>query len=262
MFTKLWYNGKKKGGDTVFVFDLFFYLKPDFDDYALTAYLCALSGNNQIIFEALNVSGTENMRVARVTVPYMDSLDERYYDVYSKEAFGRLSVYLSKPIEKKYVGEDFTYCDDVATGEDAERYVLCIHPHLRDMSPICCGRSRGNIPYYLLPSLSEDAVRELTSWETNYAAYDKLFYATGIGEITAHKMLSNMSSRLNQKGLLVCRMLENELKKPVYYYLYRFYGKQPARCPICGGDWKQSEDEKFAYRCDNCKIVADKTVNE
>ena len=119
----------------MFVFDLFFYLKPDFDDYALTAYLCALSGNNQIIFEALNVSGTENMRVARVTVPYMDSLDERYYDVYSKEAFGRLSVYLSKPIEKKYVGEDFTYCDDVATGEDAERYVLCIHPHLRDMSP-------------------------------------------------------------------------------------------------------------------------------
>ena len=246
----------------MFVYDLFFYLKPEFEDYLITDYLCSLSGNNQIIFETINISGTDNMRIVRVTVPYEDSLDEKYYDIYTKEALQRLSPHLTKPIEKKYVGDDFTYSDDVATGKDAEHYVLCIHPHMRDMSPICCGHCIGNIPYYLLPTLSEDTVRDLTSWETNYAAYDKLFYVTGIGEIGAHKMLSNMSSRLNQKGLFVCRILEKELNKPVYYYLYRFYGKQPSKCPICGGDWKQNEEALFDYKCDKCKIVADKTPNE
>lgn len=252
----------------MFVYDLFFYFKndsaDDFDDfeYALTCYLCNLSGNNQIIFEALNISGTDNVRVARVTTPYEDSLDEKYYDADTKEALQRLSVHLMQPIEANYVGEDFTYRDACATDNEASNYVLQIHPYLRDLSPICCGHCKGNIPYYLLPRLSENTTRELTSWETNYAAYDKLFYVTGIGEISAHKMLSNMSSRLNQKGLSVCRMLENELKKPVYYYLYRFYGKQPSKCPICGRDWKQKEGSLFDYQCDECRIVADKTPNE
>ena len=248
----------------MFVFDLFFHFKDDYEnyEYALTCYLCSLSGNNQIVFEALNISGNENEWVARVTVPFEDSLDEKYYDEDTKEALQRLSTHLLKPIEKQYVGEDFTYGDDVVSGKEAKYYVLCIHPHLRDISPICCGHSRGNIPYYLLPNLSEETVRALTSWETNYAAYDKLFYATGIGEISAHKMLSNMSSQLNQKGLSVCRMLEKELKKPVYYYLYRFYGKQPSKCPICGENWEQNEDGLYAYKCDKCMLVADKTVNQ
>lgn len=248
----------------MFVYDMIFHFKSDLENYerALTHYLCALSGNNQIIFETLNISGTNNVRVARVTAPYEDSLDEKYYDTYTKEALQRLSLHLMQPISTNYVGEDFTFRDDCATGKEARHYVLCIHPHLRDLSPICCGHCRGNIPYYLLPKLSENTTKELTSWETNYAAYDKLFYVTGIGEISAHKMLSNTSSRLNQKGLSVCQMLENELKKPVYYYLYRFYGKHPPKCPICGRDWKQKEGSLFDYKCDECKIVADKTTNE
>ena len=62
----------------MFVYDLFFYLKPEFEDYLITDYLCSLSGNNQIIFETINISGTDNMRIVRVTVPYEDSLDEKY----------------------------------------------------------------------------------------------------------------------------------------------------------------------------------------
>lgn len=248
----------------MFVFDLLFSFKPDCEDldYVLTSYLQTLSGNNQIIFETINISGSELERVARVTAPYKDSLDEKYYDAWTKEALERLLPLLAKPIEKTYVSEDFTCEDDVTSGEDAEHYVLCIHPTLRDLSPICCGHCRRNIPYYLLPTFSDETLNALSTWETNYAAYDRLFFVTGIGEISAHKMLSNVSSRLNQKGLSVCRMLEKELKKPVYYYLYRFYGKHPKKCPICGGDWKQNQGSLFNYKCDRCKIVADKTVNE
>ena len=38
-----------------------------------------------------------------------------------------------------------------------------------------------------------------------------------------------------------------------------FYGKHSSKCPVCGGDWKQPEDSLFDYKCDKCKIVADKT---
>ncbi|MBQ7455503.1 MAG: DUF2310 family Zn-ribbon-containing protein [Clostridia bacterium] len=137
--------------------------------------------------------------------------------------------------------------------------MLRIHLKLRDFSPICCGQRWGHIPYYLLPALSEAAIAKLNGWETSYAAYDQLFYATGIGEMSAHKMLSQISSPLNQEGLSVCRMLETELGKPVYYYLYQFYGKHRSRCPKCGGAWKAPEGSLFDYQCDACRIVADRT---
>ena len=249
----------------MYVYDLKFRFKKeltDETDYLFYGYLCALSGNNQIIFETMNISGIDNSRIVRVTVPFNDSLEDKNNSKFVSDSLEKLKPYLAEPVVMEPVGEDFTYSDDFATGKEANEYVLCIHPHLRDISPICCGHCRGNIPYYLLPPLSENVVKELTSWETSYAAYDKLFYATGIGEISAHKMLSNMSSRLNQKGLSVCHMLEKELGKPVYYYLYRFYGKQPRKCPICGGEWRLPEGSLYNYRCDNCKIAADCTVNE
>ncbi len=248
----------------MYVYDITFQFKTDPSDfeYFLISYLCTLSGNNQIIFETLNISGNEKYRVARVSVPYMDSLNEKYYDSYTREAHDRLAQHLESPINIRYVARDFTYSDDVTDGKECESYVLCIHPHLRDFSPICSGQNRKNIPYYLFPKLSEETVKELTSWDTVYTAYDQLFYATGIGEQSAHRMMSNPKSRLNQKGSAVCKMLENELKKPVYYYLYRFYGKQPKKCPLCGGEWKKPEDSLFDYKCDICKIAADKTPNE
>lgn len=80
------------------VYDMFFHCNTDSEDcdFALTDYLCALSGNNQIIFETLNISGTGHVRVARVTTPYEDSLDKKYDDTYTKEASERLSAYLTE----------------------------------------------------------------------------------------------------------------------------------------------------------------------
>ena len=166
----------------MFVYDMIFNLEDSFEnnEHLLVSYLCSLSGNNQIIFETLNISGQNNTRVARVTVPYEDSLSEKNNNKYVNDAFKDLFPYLKEKPEIKFVGEDFTYGDDICTGENIDSYVLCIHPHMRDISSICSLESGANIPYYLLPELSEDTMCELTSWDTNYAAYDKLFYATGI----------------------------------------------------------------------------------
>lgn len=228
--------------------------------YTLYDYLRDLSGNNQITFETLNISRIGGNITARVTTPFMDSLEVKYNDQYVSIGLNRLIPHLKGPIEIKYVGEDSTYSNDFTSDVGADFYILCIHPLMRDLSPIECGHCRKNIPYYLLPKLTEKVHSELTFWERNYAAYDQLFYATGIGEISAHKMMSNISSMLNQKGLNVCRMLEDELNRPVYYYLYRFYvyGKHPKKCSGCGGEWNQPEDSLYDYKCNNCKIVADK----
>ena len=244
----------------MFVYDLTAYFREDAENYDFTfhRYLTALSGNNQVIFETIIVCGGEDFRVARVTTPYMDSLDEKYDDIWVTQMKERLSEYLREPVAVTYIGEDYTYRDDCATGKAAENYVLCIHPDMADLSPICCGHCRYNIPFYLLPPLSEQTREKLNSWHTVYTAYDKLFYATGIGEISAHKMMCNISSPLNQSGLEVCRMLEKELGKPVYYYLYRFYGKQYRKCPICHAEWKHPEGNLYDYQCDNCRLVADK----
>ena len=248
----------------MFTFDMIFSFRSDSEESscALSDFLCCLSGSNQIIFETLNISGSESKKTARVSVPFMDSLDEKYYDAYTKETFQRLSTHLRKPMDKIFIGEDFTYSENFSLGKDTKYYVLTPHWEFRDMSPICCGETGDHIPYYLLPKLTNETTTTLTAWETNYAAYDRLFYVTGIGERSAHKMLSDINSPLNQKGLSVCRTLENELHKPVYYYLYRFYGKQPKKCPICGEEWKQSEDSLFNFKCDKCKLTANKTPNE
>lgn len=246
----------------MFVYDIRFDLKPDLEDadYALTSFYCALSGNNQIIFETLNISGNDECRIARVTVPYRDSLDQAHYDRCTREAYERLHSFLTKPIEITFVGEDYSYDDDVCDGKEANAYVLSSHPYLEDLSPIACMECRGNIPYYLLPKLSESTQDALDSWHCAYIAYDKLFYATSVGEMQAHKMLSSTNSALTKKGLEVCKLLESEFGKPVYYFLYRFYGKHKRACPICGGDWKQPEGSTFDYQCDQCKIVSQKMI--
>lgn len=248
----------------MYVYDLTFRFRVDPLEYEFDfiTYLSLLSGNNQTIYESMNVAGTDQVRVVRVCVPYQDSLEEKYYDAHTREAYDRLKEHLSEPIGVRFVGWDCSFSDECSTGAEAEDYVLRIHPYLRDLSPICCGHCGGHIPYYLLPTLSEETTKELTAWEVNYAAYDRLFTVSAIGEMSAHKMLSSVKSPLNQKGLAICRLLEAELNKPVYYYLYRFYGKQPGKCPICGGDWKTDAGSRFDYQCEHCKIVANKTVDQ
>lgn len=248
----------------MYVYDIKLCLKSEDENYsnALTDYLCNLSGNNQIIFETLNISGTGDKRVARVSTPFKDSLDETHGNALVGQALASLSKHLRAPVSIEYVGEDYNYDDVFADNAGTQGYVMRSNFQMRDLSPICCVDTRNHIPYYLLPPLTEELASALNSWETNYAAYDRLFYATGVGEISAHKMLCNAGSALNKKGMAVRQLLEVQLGKPVYYYLYRFYGKQPQKCPICGGNWKQGEDSPFAYKCNGCRLVADKTPSE
>ena len=225
-------------------------------EVTMSSFFTALSGKNRIIFETENICKQGAHYVARITAPFKDALEEKYDDKYVKKLREKFYSLLEKEPELEYVGEDICYTDCVCGGEEAQDYILCILPHLEDISPIRCGQCWSNIPYYLLPELSEETREELRNWKSVYFAYDKLFYATDIGEMGAHKMMSKVDSRLNKKGMEICRKLEKELGKPVYYYIYRFYGKHGKACPICGGEWKEPQGAITDYRCRKCRIVA------
>ncbi len=249
----------------MYTYDIRFFPRPDAEvaEYAnlVDAFLCTLSRNNQIIFETLNVSTIDGDLVARVSIPFPDSLDSCYYDSYTREMLDRLLEQSAKEPQYIHIGEEgILTAEWFATGQKAPFYVLHTEPYFADLSPIRCGHCNGIIPQYLLPPLSAEDAADLGSWHLSYNAYHKLYMASGIGELSAHRMLSAANSSLNRKGIELANRLTASLDKPVYYYLFRFYGKHPKTCPICKGDWKQSEDSLYDYRCDNCRLVADKTV--
>jgi predicted nucleic acid-binding Zn ribbon protein len=252
----------------MYTYDVIFKSKSDIEiddfDCAISDLFCKLSGNNQIIFETENLSILpDRSYVMRVATPFLDSLDHKYDNAYVRKFYQKIfELSVSEP-EYILIGEDATFNDDSDTESGADSYVLKIHLSLEDLFPVVSCKNRGYIPRYLFPEISDNLSDAIDRWHTNFTAFDKLFYSTNVGEMMAHKMLSNVNSQLNINGRNVALMLETEVKKPVYYFLYKFYGKLPKKCPICGEEWRSKEqDVIFDYKCDQCRLVADKTMNE
>ena len=255
----------------MFVYDITFYPKEMKLDFAKLGYdfesrmhdfLTLLSGNNQIIIEATNVVKVGERYIARVTTPFEDSLESKYDGKYVSLAREKVRALSKRQMKTVLVGEDYTFPGNFPMDGDADYYVLRIHYKLRDLSPIQAGDSEEHIPLYLLPELDDDTEWALKCWKNAYYVADDQFYHGVIGERSAHNMLSKADSKLNTRGRELCRKLETVLEKPVYYYLYRFYGKQSEVCPICGAPWKTSEESNYDFRCDICKLVANKGANE
>ena len=247
------------------VYDITFYPKDrelDFEklgydfESCMHDFLTLLSGNNQIIFEATNVAKVGERYIARVTTPFEDSLSPCYDYTYVREAREKVNALSKRKPRIAFVGEDMTFADNITKGENASYYVLRINYKMRDLSPIQAEDSEEHIPLYLLPELGDELDWALKCWKNAYYVSDDQFYHGVIGERSAHNMLSKIDSKLNVMGLDLCRKLEVVLKKPVYYDLYRYYGKQSEVCPICGSAWKISEDSNYDFRCDACKIVS------
>jgi len=238
----------------------------EFDDFdcVISDLFCHLSGNNQIIFETVNFSIlADRTYVMRVATPFIDSLDHKYDNAYVHEFYLKVLELSESEPEYIRVGEDVSVNDNIENGDDVDSYVLKIHLTLEDLFPVVNFKTKEYIPRYLFPKISDTLSDAIDRWHSNYTAFDKLFYNTNVGEMTAHKMLSNVSSKLNMNGRNVASMLEAEVKKPVYYFLYRFYGKNNKMCPICGKEWQiEKSDAIYDYKCDQCRLVADKTFND
>lgn len=135
---------------------------------------------------------------------------------------------------------------------------------LFSVPPLYCGDCAGVVPFYRLGFTSENAnYEDILYWLNLYRSFDSIWIASGAGAQFAYRQLSRPDSELNKEGLQVCRAIEKQTKKPVYYYLYRWYGRSVAaerkrRCPSCGGTWLQKRPwlNAFDFRCHRCRLVS------
>ena len=88
-----------------------------------------------------------------------------------------------------------------------------------------------------------------------YKSLDRIYIYSGELEIPAYKQLAEYESGLSKEGRKLCKIIEEEIKKPVFYYLHRYWGRKIGEenrvCPSCGKNWKKklNKNTKIGIDC-------------
>lgn len=138
-------------------------------------------------------------------------------------------------------------------------------------SPIRCADTGLPIPLYLLP-ITPQLREELYFWSLATIEHDKICLGCGELEIPAYKQLANPTSELSTTGRELCDEVTQATKKPTFYYLQRYWGRNSGEakrlCPTCGSKWHTSvgSDDKqpfhhFHFRCKKCHLVSHRAVS-
>ncbi|UPW17163.1 Zn-ribbon-containing protein [Agarivorans sp. TSD2052] len=217
--------------------------------------------NGQIIGREFPVVLKEATFATRVVCPEADSLLERYQSSQVKRAKLALSdVGLLSP-KVKSLGRDIN-SDDSDQCESSSWLVLYTN-YLQSCSPVRCGDHFTPVPLYHLPAIANGDQKQLIKWQEDWSACDQLQMNGSILEYSALQEMSNITSRLYQRGSDLCKRLEYLTKVPSYLYLYRVGGESLATekarcCPKCNQVWllQETEHEIFDFKCDTCRLVS------
>ncbi|CAN5600619.1 Zn-ribbon-containing protein [soil metagenome] len=149
--------------------------------------------------------------------------------------------------------------------ESAEYLVL----FARTIYPPISNELGETISTYSLP-LHESHRSELRLWNGLHNACDELWLGSeGELELSAYKQMAEPKSFLSEFGRTLCSEVQKATKKPTYYYLQKFYGRQAdykeIPCPGCGGNWKLAKDDikdlwDFPFRCESCRLISSYAV--
>ena len=229
---------------------------------AAETYLCSLLRNGQIHGDYLLAwSNAQLIGYTRVARP--DSFAKGYHSQCGVADLNKLIEAFGRDPQWWIIDDDVP--ERFPDWHDSSTLYLFTHA-FDDASPICCGDSGEPIPVYLLPISDQDR-QGLYSWAGSYKDLDNVWLASGALEIPAYKQLADPTSDLSVTGRELCVRIENATKKPTYYYLTRYWGRNDGEatrpCPLCGGEWRlsdQNEDmtpfHKFQFKCDGCRLVS------
>lgn len=79
----------------------------------------------------------------------------------------------------------------------------------------------------------------------------------GVGERHGYKMMNDPNSELSKEGLRICAYFEEQIKKPFYYYLHKYYTKNKHICPKCKESWiNHCDNIQYDYVCNECRLVS------
>jgi len=225
-------------------------------------YLSALSWNGQVCGECL-LTWSNAQLIAYTRVPRPDSFAKHHHSQWGASALNKLTEAFGCDPDWRIIDDDVP--KRFPSWRRSSSFYLFTHA-LDEASPVCCGDSGEPIPVYLLPISDQDR-RDLYSWSGSYQDLDKVWLASGALEIPAYKQLADPTSELSVTGRELCARIEKATQKPTFYYLTRYWGRNDGEatrpCPLCGGEWRlsdQNEDiasfHKFPFKCDSCRLVS------
>lgn len=208
---------------------------------------------------------------ASILTPLLDNDKKSDFPAELKSEMNSIRDKYSLKIEVKklYDNEKVDYASEV---DKADSYYLFTHL-FSIYSPLKSAASGYSIAPYLL-GIKRSMVEQMYAWQRRYKVMDSLWMDSGELEVDAYKEMSVIESPLNKKGLDICRQVEDVIKKPVYYFIFKYYGRNFVElerlCPSCGQEWYNEEfkedseimkmTDNFAYICHKCKLISLETL--
>lgn len=140
---------------------------------------------------------------------------------------------------------DFHYCRHTTWNQ-----LTLVNDHVSNVPSLVCGECGGIAANYRL-NLNPDIAAMLWDWERHCDAISDLSSLCGDYEEWADHELSDLSSRLNQKGIALAHDLSKALGIEVEYHYNMEY--QGSMCPAC--KQKLVKREGVFRKCNQCRVV-------
>ena len=217
--------------------------------------LVVMKLNGQIIDEGIVEKNNETY-IATVVTTDDDSLDIKYFNEYVLERTENFDI------EVRIICDD-PMATDCCKCKEHSYYILAIDPELCS-SPIICGDCGKEIPLIRIPYVFDEKEHySILNFQKIYKSVDNL-WMNSLSDRFTKRQIVHHDSQLNQRGLEICKDLENKLNKPVYYLLCNPIGgwfefnknnKNLSNCPKCGGEFTKVTNNYANKVCNTCRLA-------
>lgn len=155
-------------------------------------------------------------------------------------------------IDLEEMGENWYLDRKVCECKVPSHYSLICDPSHTE-SPITCGDCGSPVPLYKLPKIfAEKDYYTVREFERESKAIEQL-WVSGLNDKLTSKLRNSPTSPLVKKGRKICKTFEKATGVKFYYHI-PFDDNSIQECPFCGNDWNAKDN----YKCDNCRLVANK----
>jgi predicted nucleic acid-binding Zn ribbon protein len=229
---------------------------------AVQGYLATLLQNGQILGDHTPMAVIRGGYLVTASLPESDALVDRFSNKWVRRRRRALAALGVDQPKVTHLGTD---PEGGAPCRCRKRpFLILFTTFMNPEPPLRCGACFGPVPLYKVPATNEVGNYEnILAWQDIYRAMDWLFIATGPGERFAHDQLSRVDSRLSRNGRELARTLEKKVRIPVYYYLYKHFGRsdrveRQRRCPSCGKAWLRNQPlhRIFDFQCRRCRLLS------
>lgn len=222
---------------------------------AFTAYTTALELNGQILRRHKSYTSIGDEFQLRVVAPEKTTFNPDNENINVTNARERFEAAYGEKVVWSCIGENKNVTGSCEC-KKSDYYIL--KGNMKDtVSPVLCGNCGMSVPLYRLPrNYSREEYYDILEWQRAYNDLNDLF-KQGLDERYAYEMLNKANSSLNVEGRRIAKALKEKTGVPVYYHMFKYYGKNKSECPICGETWTNNDEEyNVDYICHRCRLVA------